>query len=336
MIRFIRLLSLLCLLPILTACEHKELCYQHPHVGHIRVEFDWMYAPEANPAGMCVLFYPVGGGEPIRYDFRGTTGGEVQLRSGSYLVMCYNNDTEAVLFSGTNNFFTHTLYTRVGNVLEPIYGNGANYAPRADDEPVVICPDQMWGSVATEMEVGDFGVRYHSHRLDGRATVVEVPITEEQVIVLYPHELTCTYTYEVRNVSNLKHVSQMCASLSGMAGRLTVADESLSAESVTLPFEAKSDGNSTIYGQFYTFGRNLDNPERNRLLLYIILDNGDKFLYGSDADRFDVTDQVISAPDRRHVHIIVDGLDLPQPIENGHGFSPSVDDWQVVNEIIQM
>ncbi|MGN0222532.1 MAG: DUF5119 domain-containing protein, partial [Muribaculaceae bacterium] len=68
----------------------------------------------------------------------------------------------------------------------------------------------------------------------------------------------------------------------------------------------------------------------------IVLDNGDKFLYGSDAERFDVTDQVISAPDRHRVHFIVDGLDLPQPIENGHGFAPSVDDWEVVNETIEM
>ena len=30
-----------------TGCNHKELCYQHPHVGEIRVEFDWRYAPEA-------------------------------------------------------------------------------------------------------------------------------------------------------------------------------------------------------------------------------------------------------------------------------------------------
>ncbi|MGN0223621.1 MAG: DUF5119 domain-containing protein, partial [Muribaculaceae bacterium] len=265
MMRFIRLLCLLAIIPLLSACEHKELCYQHPHVGHIRVEFDWMYAPEANPAGMCVLFYPVGGGERVRFDFAGTTGGEVQLRAGSYLVMCYNNDTEAVQFAGTSSFFDYTFFTRAGNVLEPIYGNGANYAPRTDDEPVVICPDQMWGAIATEVEVGDFGIRYLSHRGDNsRATVVEVPITNDQVIVLFPHELTCTYTYEVRNVSNLKHVAQMCASLSGMAGRLTMAGESLSTESVTLPFEALSDGKSTIYGQFYTFGRNAANPDRNR------------------------------------------------------------------------
>ena len=54
-----------------------------------------------------------------------------------------------------------------------------------------------------------------------------------------------------------------------------------------------------------------------------------KYCY-KDSERLDVTDQVHSAPDKRHVHIIIDGLDLPEPIENGSGFDPSVDDWEVV------
>jgi hypothetical protein len=36
---------------------------------------------------------------------------------------------------------------------------------------------------------------------------------------------------------------------------------------------------------------------------------------------------VHNAPNKRRVHLVIDGLDLPQPIENGHGFRPSVDDW---------
>ena len=77
-----------------TGCNHKELCYQHPHVGEIRVEFDWRYAPEANPQGMVVFFYPLdeGRGDYIRYDFVGGEGGKVNLRAGNYLMLCYNND----------------------------------------------------------------------------------------------------------------------------------------------------------------------------------------------------------------------------------------------------
>ena len=46
-----------------TSCEHKELCYLHPHTAQLQVEFDWSYAPYAEQnnlaEGMCLWFYPV-------------------------------------------------------------------------------------------------------------------------------------------------------------------------------------------------------------------------------------------------------------------------------------
>lgn len=319
-----------------TGCNHKELCYQHPHVGEIRVEFDWRYAPEANPQGMVVFFYPLDGeskGQYIRYDFIGGEGGKVNLRAGNYLMLCYNNDSEIVQSMNITDYYTHTLYTREGNVLEPIYGNGANYSPRGETDPekVVICPDKMYGCTATEVTVDDEGVRYRCEYPDGRSEPIKVPISINQVITLYPRDLTCNYTYEIRNVSNLKHVSQMCASLSGMSGTLTITDNVLGIEPVTLPFEAHKGDEKTIVGKFITFGRNPDFSIPNRMNLYVVMDDGNKFVYGSSLDKWDVTSQVINAPDRRNVHIIIDGLDLPQPIENGSGFAPDVDDWNDVN-----
>lgn len=335
-------MTLLCMIALgvlFASCEHKDLCYQHPHVKTVRVEFDWQDAPDANPEGMCVYFYPATGGSGVRYDFKGMTGGTVELRTGRYRVMCYNNDTESVLFHDTDDFDAHGGYTREGNVLEPIYGNGANYAPRAEgteDERVVITPDMMWGCTATEVEITDEGISYvcipfsEKDEWDGRPAV-----STEQVITLYPHELICTYTYEVRNVKNLKHATQMCGSLSGMAPSMLFGSEALGTECVTIPFEAHSDGVSTITGRFYTFGHHEDNAEPHRMTFYVVMDDGQKYAYGTDAsDRFNVTGQVHTAPDPKHVHIIIDGLDLPQPIENGNGFDVSVDDWAVVEEDI--
>lgn len=335
------MLYLMTLSVLFSSCEHKDLCYQHPHVKTLRVEFDWRDAPDASPKGMCVYFYPTEGGGGQRFDFKGTTGGEVELRVGTYRVMCYNNDTEAVLFHGTDGFDTHGGYTREGNVLEPIYGNGANYAPRAEgteDERVVITPDMMWGCTATEVEVTDTGISYVCVPESERDAWDGKPVeSTEQVITLYPHELVCTYTYEVRNVKNLKHATQMCGSLSGMALSLLFGDESLGTECVTIPFESVSDGVSTITGRFYTFGHHEENTAPHRMTFYVVMDDGKKYAYGTDAgERFNVTGQVHGAPDKRHVHIIIDGLDLPQPIENGSGFDVSVDDWEVVEEDIIM
>jgi hypothetical protein len=52
---------LLLLLILICSCTHKDLCTHHPHDINVRVNFDWVGAPEANPEGMCVLFYPVNG-----------------------------------------------------------------------------------------------------------------------------------------------------------------------------------------------------------------------------------------------------------------------------------
>ena len=302
-----RISYLLAILLLLPCCVHKELCWDHPHTMSVKVEFDWRDAPGADPDGMCVYFYPVGGGSGYRFDFKGTEGGEVNLTVGEYLVLCYNNDTEAVQFYNTDDFWSHGIYTREGSVLEPMYGNTVNSAPRADgteDERVVISPDMMWGCSVTEVEISDAGANYTCVPISEDPDTMndDYTRTESQVITLYPHELVCT-----------------C--------------EDIGDECVTLPFPGASDGVSKVTGMFYTFGHNTDNPDPHRMTFYAVMDNGEKFCF-KDGDYLDVTDQVHNAPDFRHVHIIIDGLELPQPMENGSGFDPSVDDWEVVESDI--
>lgn len=328
-----RLCYIVAICSLFAACEHKDLCLRHPHGVTLRVAFDWQDAPEADPEGMCVYFYPEEGGSGQRFDFSNTQGGEIELRVGRYKVLCYNNDTEIVNFHNTDDYDTHGVTTREGNVLEPIYGNTANYAPRSagsEEERVVISPDMMWGCTATEVEITDTGIRYLHVPFGEELQVVE---RDTQIITLYPHELVCTYTYEVRNVKNLKHVTQISGALTGMSGMLALASEELDKECVTVPFSGTSDDVSKITGMFYAFGHHEENPDPHCMSFYVVMDDGQKYCF-KDSERLNVTQQVHEAPDRLHVHIIIDGLDLPQPIENGHGFDPSVDDWVVVEEEI--
>lgn len=325
-----------------SSCDHKELCYQHPHTATIRLEFDWRDAPDASPKGMCVYFYPEDGEEDVpmrRFDFTGKTGGEIEIRVGRYRVLCYNNDIEAVLMRGTEGFGTHEVFTRDGDLFECIYGSSAGKtAPRAEsaeNERVVISPDMLWGCTAMEVEITENGISYICIPEGEKEAWLGMPVYSEQVITLYPHELICTYTYEIRHVKGLEHVSQMCGSLSGMAPSLLFCDESLGRECVTIPFEARAGDETTVVGGFLTFGHHEENPDPHRMLLYVWMDDGSKYCYGTESERFNVTDQVHSAPDRRHVHIIIDGLDLPQPI-SGDNIDPSVDDWQEMNEDIHL
>lgn len=337
MIRKLLTLSALSLLMLVAGCEHKDLCYHHPHQARLRVEFDWRDSPDAAPAGMTVFFYPAGetaGGrtEPYRFDFKGTVGGDIELPVGKYHAITYNNDTEIVEFTELWSYERHGATTRPGALFEPLFGSGAGNGPRAkgsENETVNICPDMLWGCTATDIEVTQTGVSYicvpesEKDKVDGNPVY-----SADQVITLYPHGLVCHYTYEIRNVRNLKYIRQMSASLSGMAPSIRFHDEDLGRQCVTLPFEAYKSGEDKIEGSFYTFGHHEANTQPHRLLLYVWLTNGEKVYFGSTSPRFDVTGQVHAAPDRRRVHIIIDGLDVPEPMGDGPGFDPSVDDWQ--------
>lgn len=324
---------------LLVSCAHKDFCLHHPHEVKLKVEFNWQNAPDANPQGMCVFFYPVDGEGYTRMDFKGLDGGYIELSVGKYHVISYNNDTEIAMFANNNDFKTHNAYTREGSVLEPALGNSAARAPRVDgseDEKVVITPDMIWGCNAYDVEVTETGISYNCVPFTSKGDAVSVT-KEEHVITLYPDDLLCHYSYEIRNVNNLKHATQMCASLSGMSGGITLSSLALHKECVTLPLEAKINREtSTITGEFLTFGHHLENVAPHKMLLYVWMDDGQKLYFGSDDENFNLTDQVHDAPNPKRVHLIIDGLNLPRPIENGNGYNPTVDDWENVYEDILM
>ena len=326
----------------LTACEHKELCYEHPHTTDVEVVFDWNCAPEAEAnnevESMCLWFYPVDGagnrtGDPIYQNIPGMKGGRVNVPVGRYQVLFYNNDYERVRFRGQEQFLTHECYTREGDLFEAVYGRASgSSAPRAEGtegEPVVLTPDKMWGDNAVDVEIGESGLSYRFTR-DGETEPTTV-VSDGKRFTLLPHEQVCDYTLEVRNVENLKYATRVCAALSGMSGSVFCAGEELTEQCVTLPIEAVSDGVSTITGAFHTFGHHEANDERHLLTIYAWMEDG-KGYYGS----VDVTGQVDNAEDRRNVRIVVDGFKLPKPITNGGGFQPDVEEWNPVDVDINM
>lgn len=321
-IRPIRLIGLIGLISLLASCNHKEFCYEHPHGVKLQLVYDWRDAPDANPAGMCVFFYPISMSREVtsyatRFDFSNNKGGEIELKPGRYLVLTYNNDTEAVQFGGLQSFDMHFGYTRPGHILEPLYGNAlstANGNGNFLDENVVITPDELWGC---------------------SDTTIEVTGVENQTITLYPHDLLCLYSYEVRNVANLDKVAKISGALSGMAPALYIADEFLHDEPVTLPVEAWKDGESTVRGQFYTFGHHEELQDPHRMAFYVEMIDGSRYSFTTGRN-LDVTDQVHSAPNRRRVHIIIDGLDIPTPIEGGSGLAPDVEDWDEEQKDIEL
>lgn len=321
-----------------TACVKDELHdTTHPDVATVRISPDWSRDPQAAPASLVVWFYSLDDTDrqPICAEFTGCDGGEVELPTGKYNVIVYNNDTDLTHADSQGEFHTHLLTTREGSIQELVAGTPADEVlPRpigTEHEPVMMSPEAVWGS-----------------------SMAEVTISEEkngQLQTLQPsmHRLTFRYTFEIRNVQGLKNVTHLCALITGMAPSLTLHDRKSSGEPCSIPLVAHIADDTTIKGEFYTFGRigKTRTDEIHLFGLYMWLRNGDSFTYGMDGDElFDITDQLVGDDNDENddndekdendendenvnndIHIEIEGLELPPVPDIPGEVTGDITDW---------
>ncbi|MDO4335625.1 MAG: DUF5119 domain-containing protein [Bacteroidales bacterium] len=338
---------------LFAGCEHHDLCYHHVHIVKIRLAFDWQDAPDANPEGMTVYFYPEDecrsgeseGNNTIRMDFRGKEGGEIDIPIGRYRIIAYNNDSEVCFGNMTDYYSQHHIRTRDAEITEMMGGMSvrATRVARPDgteDERVALAPDQMWGCNATEVEITEYGVKYKCFPMEEKDEWVGLePIVTEHVITLYPHDLICHYSYEIRNVEGLSLLTDACAAITGMSPTFSISRMMQSDDVATIPLAARKSGDDKIVGEFLTFGHPADNAGKHRFALYAWIatkqtsSSGTRAVeprfFGKDEENFDVTLQCDTAPDQRNVHLIIDGLDLTEggTLVPPGSFDPNFGDW---------
>lgn len=300
-----------------SSCVHKDLSTNHTHTVSLNVVFDWQNAPDADPASMALYLYPEQGGGPLRYDFTDRRGGVIRVPCGRYSAFCLNSDnTDWAQFRGMSDIRTFEVFTREVQILS---GNGLSTRalPRAEgteSESMVATPGMTW-----------------SGRLDG----INFHYTDsEQRITLFPEEVVCHYTVDIVDITNLKYLEGLTldGTLSGMAQGYLPGQNRTTDMCSTQPFTADVSADKTsVHGEFLTFGDSSTILTNHALTVYAILTDGSKWYY-----TFDVSEQIHSAADRRHVHIMLSGLKFPKPIVNGGGFHPEIEDWQSVNVDISM
>lgn len=293
-----------------TACNHKELIWEEPlPETSVEILFDWSDAPEAEVAATrAVMFFNLPSGEAadIPFDFDNPIGGPITAPVGEYHFSGHNADTPSTLFDGFGNRQTLRAYTPQTDLTSD--GN----LPDVVSEPVYACPDMLY--------VGN--------------TVDSVRPNRHNIIVIRPRQLTCVYTYEVRNVSNLDNVESVSAALTGMSHEVRHHDGNLSSQGATLPFATEINlprGESgSLSGRFLTFGHHPDVANTHRLLLFVRMKDGRKIVLGPGMENFDVSSQVDNAPDRLRVHIVIDNLNIdPDPSDPSVSVLLSADGWQV-------
>ncbi len=301
---------------LLSSCRHKDLVYDHPDSGHINVVFDWRNAPSANPSSMAFYLYDPDGENPIRYIFQNNYGGTIRVPASEYDAICLNADlTDWAVINRKEAIDNYEVTTLEENVL-PASGFSTRAVPRAEsseEEKITATPGFLWAA---------------------RTNSIQIPAgTENKTIIMYPQEKICHYVVDIYDSGDVSRYSAsgIDGTLSGMSEGYLIGKDIAHSTKVTHPFLLRPvKSSNSLHAEFLTFGETPDSGEHH-LSIYMIRDDGKKWNCNVD-----VTNQVKNASDPRHVHIVVRGLDLPNPIGGGGGIIPDVDEWITVNINMKM
>mgnify|MGYP000483852595 FL=1 len=299
------------------ACSKSDTASEiMDHTVSVSVTFDMRYVGDQPPAGMTLYLYPLDENlETRRFDFKGITGGKVDIKPGRYNIICYNNDTHGVDFRNTDRYDSHEAYTRQSALNQSPDGNNLPVAPGAEDEQLLICPDPMTGTSISNVSLE----------------------SNDVTLTLQPRRLTCTYRYEITDVTNIGRVTSMFASISGMTSSLLLCDGNPGSECATLLSEAVSDGMSRITGEFVTFRHDNGCNASHHLMLYVWTDDGKLHCLGGSDTRFDMTEKLHQSGESGSVTLTVNGLEIPQSHDpEGTGYTPDIDDWPIVDTDIDI
>lgn len=316
--KIISVLAMISLLFGASSCRHKDLSYEQNRNSRLNVIFDWNKAPDANPASMAFYLYSSENGDnPIRYIFQDNTGGYITTISGNYHALCLNADlTDWAVISGEPEIDEYEISTLDAESLGVTGFPAAAIprAPKAETERMAKTPGMLWAD---------------------RLNDIYLPASyDTKTITMTPVEKICHYTVDVYDSGDISlYKNGIDATLSGMAEGYNIGTDKGSAATVTHPFILKPlTSENSLHSEFLTFGDAASQPEHN-VSLYMIDGKGGAYNYNVD-----VTDQIRNARDPRHVHIIIRGVDLPDPGDGGTpmGLLPDVNDWETVNITLKM
>ena len=293
------------------SCTHKELCYNHPHITNVNVDFNWTEEPEKVPESMSVYFFKEGSeSEPLRFEFTEPTGGRIRLTPGVYHAVSVNSDERNHAVKDTYDYDSFCVTTKDASSVAGLskFGVAPKDLPRAksaEQERMAVEPNNVWYANARD---------------------ISVPDGEDHYVTLDIKSQLVTYNIYVKNAANLKWVYGISASMSGLAGGIHLGSGQLSDERVTIPFVARwNRDDSTVTGSFTSFGHCPTDTNKHYLKIYAVLADDSYWDF-----TYDVTDQVHNAPAGNLITIELDGLPIPKPVANGGGFKPTVGDWNSV------
>lgn len=305
---------------LLPSCEHKELCYihdQHALKREILLQPEWRQYWEVRhdhidwqsqwPEWVPVTYNSLLPGIPeglrvITVSDTGlrqslnlpAEGGIVPMGEGYHSLLCYNNDTEYIVFDDLSSSASTRSRSR-GSYMGNSYSKG-------DTEHTVNAPDILYGAFLPEISVNKS----------------QQPQPLE--VVLSP----LVYTYVVRYEFSCggRYVALARGALAGMAAAVNISTGRTSEDAVTILYDCSVNSEGCV-AYVNSFGIPGGDEERTFALnLEIMLYNGKVKTF-----EFDVTQQVAAQP--QGGIIVVDGIEISdaEGLEGGSGFKVDVDGW---------
>ncbi len=314
-------IALLFSLITMASCERRDMYNENTGV-YLRLKIDTLitnYTVRQLPETMRVMIYEEETEQLKGYNFVGPEGGEINVAPGDYDMLVYNFGTETTALRSDGSWNTIEAYTNpvsrfvLANVAVCFSKNKSDKPTRPtrpEGESVVYSPD---------------------HLFVARREGLQIPVRVENEVMIVEAEAKSvveSWTLSVRTVKGMQYVRSVSALITGMSGGNRIALNERSTSPVTIYFDMEKEAeNGRLTARFETFGKL---PEQASVVSVVVTDtSGGQYQYD-----FDLTEQFENNP-AQHLSVETE-IDVPEPSQGGGGFRPTVDEWEDINQDIEL
>jgi len=304
---------------LLTSCEYKDLCYDHPHYNYnlelklnlkLDLEVDVEVSEEAHtkidaPKYMKAGFYDTKTDKLIKTEFIEGTEGRIHVDPGTYNMVAYSFGTEWTQIRGEGDMKTIEAFTSdITSTKAPLLARFTRAGEEDAPGPIIYTPDHLLVTVKE---------------------VVIPPFTEENrvvVITATASTIVETYEFEVTNITGAEYISSVDAFVTNQARSNFFGRGVKNTEPATIYFPVEyNQEDKMLKTSFNTFGKL---PGESKCFLHILIRDSEGKEYKVTKD---ITDQFEKED---HIIVIDDPIDIPAPTGGGGGIAPTVEEWEEV------
>lgn len=341
---FARLVLAFSVLTAAVSCEHKELCYYHPHTAPVRVNVDWSLFPMDTPTGMTAFAFPFMYDDDRLFKFitHNIYSITLDLEAGFFNTLVFNQDQYEY---GTIEFFNLDNYNEAEARIVPTKATNW-YTTKLPDTKVYSEPEWLAVGSVENIEVTEEMVKIAEEEFlaNRKPQITRASKTINDLATVYPISVTKQIEFKIlcEGLYNLRSVR---ASIDGLAEGCILYSRETTSGKVTHTieeWEVNEFPDDIVSGylesKLCTFGipaGHNGNPAENLLSVHLLLvDNKTVLDYdypiGDILAQFNELDGMDGQIQKVVVELVIpERLPDVEPAGGGAsgGFDIGVDDW---------